>query len=185
MKIVVPTMEHLPGHIAALKTGWSPDTTRGAVAARETLAQIASDPTAFVARQIDREAAGAPVVLPDGSIVPRLPGVVLWLWDGEFCGIIGLRWQHGTEALPPHCLGHIGYAVVPRKRRRGYATLALRQMLPLAKAEGLRYAELTTDVDNIPSQCVIEANGGLLFERFIKPVQYGATPGLRYRIPLA
>ena len=37
-------------------------------------------------------------------------------------GSIGFRWQVGTEALPPHCLGHVGYAVVPWKQRRGYAT---------------------------------------------------------------
>ena len=184
MKIVIPSMEHLPGHIAALETGWSPDNVRGAVAAREALAQIAPDPAGFVARQIDREAKGGPVVLPDGSSVPRLPGLVMWLWDGEFCGIIGLRWQRGTEALPPHCLGHIGYAVVPWKRRHGYATSALRQMLPLARVEGLRHVELTTDPDNTGSRRVIEANGGLLFEHFTKPAQYGGTPGLRYRIPL-
>ena len=63
---------------------------------------------------------------PDGSTAKRLPGFKRWLWDGEFCGSIGLRWQPGTTALPPHCLGHIGYAVVPWKRRRGYATQALR-----------------------------------------------------------
>jgi predicted acetyltransferase len=184
MKIVVPTLVHLPGHIAALETGWSPDTTRGEVAARETLAEIESAPAAFVARQIDREAAGGAIVLPDGSTVPRLPGFVLWMWDGEFCGVIGLRWQRGTEALPPHCLGHIGYAVVPWKRRLGYATEALRQMLPLARAEGLRYAEITTDEVNLASQRVIEANGGVLFERFVKPAAYGGAAGLRYRVAL-
>jgi len=35
------------------------------------------------------------------------------MWDGEFCGQIAFRWQPGTEALPPHCLGHVGYSVVP------------------------------------------------------------------------
>jgi len=65
---------------------------------------------------------------------------------------------------------------------RGYATLALRVMLPRAWDEGLPYVELTTDPDNEASRRVIEANGGRLVERFIKPVQYGSTPGLRYRI---
>jgi hypothetical protein len=31
---------------------------------------------------------------------------------------------------------------------------------------------------------VIEANGGLLVEEFVKPVALGGTPELRYRIPL-
>jgi len=41
------------------------------------------------------------------------------MWDDEFAGSIGFRWQPGTSALPPHCLGHIGYAVVPWKQGRG------------------------------------------------------------------
>ncbi|HEY3663003.1 MAG TPA: GNAT family N-acetyltransferase, partial [Chthoniobacterales bacterium] len=99
-----------------------------------------------------------------------------------FCGSIGLRWQAGTTALPPHCLGHIGYAVVPWKQRLGYATAALRLILPQARAVGLPYVEITTDPDNIPSQRVVQANGGILVEHFIKPVQFGSTPGLRFRI---
>jgi predicted acetyltransferase len=130
----------------------------------------------------DREAKGPPVTLPDGSTAARLPGFKRWLWDGEFCGSIGLRWQPGTTALPPHCLGHIGYAVVPWKQRLGYAKSALRLILPEAKAVGLPYVEITTDPDNIASQRVIEANGGTLVEHFIKPQQFGCKPGLRFRI---
>jgi predicted acetyltransferase len=133
---------------------------------------------------VDREAKGDPIVLADGSSVPRLPGYERWIWDGEFCGRIGFRWQPGTEALPPTCLGHIGYSVVPWKQRRGYATRALRLLLPDARAEGLRYVEITTEPDNLPSQRVIEANGGVLLEPFTKPVGLGGTPGLRYRIHL-
>ena len=106
------------------------------------------------------------------------------MWDGEFCGVIGFRWQLGTEALPPHCLGHIGYAVVPGKRNLGHATAALALTLPLARAEGLRFVEVTTDPDNLASQRTIEKCGGVLFERFTKPAQFGGTPGLRYRIAL-
>ena len=58
--------------------------------------------------------------------------------------MIGLRWQAGTQELPPHCLGHIGYSIVPWKQRLGYATSALAQLLPEARAEGLLYVELTT-----------------------------------------
>ncbi len=108
----------------------------------------------------------------------------MWMWDGEFCGSTSLRWQPGSEALPPHCLGHIGYAVVPWKRWRGYATLALRQMLQHAKAEGLRYVEVTTRVDNEPSQRVILANAGVLDEEFTAPAALGGARHLRYRIQL-
>jgi predicted acetyltransferase len=104
------------------------------------------------------------------------------MWDGEFCGSIGFRWQRGTEALPPYCLGHIGYSVVPWKRRRGYATRALREVLQDAATEGLRYVEITTAPDNVPSRRVIEANGGVLIEEFVTPAALGGKAELRYRV---
>ena len=78
-----------------------------------------------------------------------------------------------------------GYSVVPWKRRRGYATRALRLLLPLARAEGVAYIELTTDADNFASRRVIERNGGTLVERFNKPIEYGGAASLRFRIVLA
>ena len=182
IRLVWPSLTYLPSYVAALKQGWSPDNTRGEVASREELEKIALDPSGFIAGQVDREAKGKPITLPDGSTVARLPGYQRWLWDGEFCGSIGFRWQPGTEALPAHCLGHIGYSVVPWKRSKGYATKALQELLPDAKAEGLAYVEITTDPANIASQRVILANGGVLIERFIKAPQHGGTEGLRFRI---
>ena len=183
IELVWPAAQYLPGYIHALQQGWSPDNLRPQAAAEE-LARIAEDPIRFLAQQIDREAKGPTVILPDGSTVPRLPGYSLWMWDGEFCGAIGFRWQPGTTDLPPYCLGHIGYSVVPWKRRRGYATLALRLLLPKARAEGLAFVELTSDADNIASQRVIEANGGELIERFHKSAETGAGESLRFRILL-
>jgi predicted acetyltransferase len=185
MQLVWPSSEHLASYVAALEKGWSADNVRGAVAAREELAKIEADPSAFLHGLVDREAKGGPITLPDGSVVARIPGFRRWMWDGEFCGSIAMRWQPGTTALPPHCLGHIGYAVVPWKQGRGYATLALRSLLPEARALGLAFVEVTTDPDNVASQRVIEANGGVLYEHFIKPPQFGSVPGLRYRIALA
>src|SRR4051812_35992122 len=130
MRLVWPSERHLPGYIAALQRGWSPDNVRGEAAAREELDKIAEDPARFLEKLVDREARGAAIVLPDGSTVPRLPGYRRWLWDGEFCGSIGFRWQRGSNELPPHCLGHIGFSVVPWKRGKGYATLALKALLP-------------------------------------------------------
>ncbi|HJR58327.1 MAG TPA: GNAT family N-acetyltransferase [Vicinamibacterales bacterium] len=184
MKLVWPAREYLSGYVAALERGWSPDNIRGTVAAQEELARIAADADAFLTSLVDKEGTGDPVTLPDGKTVPRLPGYRRWLWDGEFCGSIGLRWQPGTEALPPYCLGHIGYAVVPWKQGRGYATRALSQVLREARSEGLRFVEITTDPNNVASQRVITANGGVLVEEFVAPAALGGKRHLRYRVHL-
>ena len=183
MQLVWPARDHLAGYIAALESGWSPDNLRPE-AALDELARIAADADAFLASLVDREAVGEPIVFPDGSSVRRLPGYRMWMWDGEFCGSASFRWQPGTEALPPYCLGHIGYAVVPWKRGRGYATRALGELLAHAKVEGLRYVEITTRTDNLASQRVILANGGVLAEEFTAPSALGGHRHLRYRVQL-
>ena len=184
MRLVWPAREHLSSYITALERGWSPDNVRGEAAAREELTRIAVDADRFLASMVDREATGNAITLLDGTRVPRIPGYRRWMWDGEFCGSIGFRWQPGTEALPPYCLGHIGYTVVPWKRQRGYATQALREVLRDAAGEGLRYVELTTEPDNLVSQRVIETNGGVFVEEFTAPPGLGSKRGFRYRIAL-
>ena len=184
MTLVWPSREYLPSYVAALERGWSPDNIRGAVTAQEELRRIAAAPDAFLTSLIDKEGTGPSITLPDGTRVPRLPGYRRWLWDGEFCGSIGLRWQRGTEALPPYCLGHIGYAVVPWKQGPGYATRALHEVLQEARAEGLRYVEITTAPDNAASQRVIQANGGVFIEEFVTPPALGGRREFRYRVTL-
>jgi predicted acetyltransferase len=185
MELVQPTMEHLPSYVAALERGWSSDTQRSAQAAREELERIDRDVHAFVGFLTDPEAKGPPITLPNGNQVARIPGFLLWMWDGEFCGSIGFRWQPGTVELPDYVLGHIGYAVVPWKQRRGHATRALAQMLQYPRNHGLPYVELTTDEDNHASQKVMRANGAVFVERFTKPAIRGGGETLRFRIPLS
>jgi len=183
-RLVKPALEFLPAYKAALERDWSPDNIRGATATREELKKIATDPAAFVAQLDDPQAKGGPIKLPDGSTAPRLPGYRRWMWDDTFCGSIGLRWQPGTSALPPHVLGHIGYAVVPWRRDRGCAKRALGLMLIEARSQGLTYVDITTHPDNAASQAVIRANGGRLVERFREPAVYGGHESLRFRIDL-
>ena len=182
--LVIPASEHLASYRAALSRGWSPDNVRGIDAAHEQLKAIAADPDAFIASLDDPDARGARIALPDGSTVERLPSILRWIWDGEVAGSIGLRWQRGTSLLPAHVLGHIGFAVVPWRRGRGFATAALGQMLNEARRRNLAFVDLTTSPENAASQRVIEANGGTLIGRFAKDSRYGGGDALRWRIAL-
>jgi predicted acetyltransferase len=48
--------------------------------------------------------------------------------------------------------------------------------------DDFEYVELTTDVTNLASQRVIEANGGIRVETFSKPAFHGGAKSYRYRI---
>jgi predicted acetyltransferase len=193
MLLVRPAHEHLASVAAALRSGWSPNTTRPE-AAQEELALIEADADDYLRWMDDPEARGPLVTLADGRQVPRIPGLRRWLWAEDsdapaselqrFIGVISLRWMPGHAPLPPHVLGHVGYAIVPWHAGRGHATAGLKALLPLARAQGLTSIELTTDPDNLASQRVITRNGGVLVEHFDKGPTYGHQPGLRYRITL-
>ena len=116
------------------------------------------------------------------------PGKVLqsefWLVDNlEYIGRAKLRHE-----LNDHLRvfgGHIGYEIRPSRQRQGLGTLMLKLVLEKARAIGLKRVLITCDVENLGSRGVIEANGGVLVERFTKPSQFDNTPGLRYRIALS
>ena len=185
MELVTPTAARLPSFVAALERGWSPRNVDSERARNDTLARATSDPAAFLREFSDGKADGPPIALPDGTFAPRLPDIARWMWDGEFCGLINLRWQPGGEALPPHVLGHVGYTVVPWKRGRGHATAALRGMLPFARAQGLRFIELTTADTNVASIRTIEKAGGILVRTMTGVIHHPPDEIVRlYRIAL-
>jgi predicted acetyltransferase len=110
-------------------------------------------------------------------------------WD-EYVGMLD-RWRHGVDLpadrVPAAFLlaqvgadvvgrvsvrfalnaflhakgGHIGYAVRPAFRGRGYASEMLRQALVVARAEGVDRALVTCDPDNAASARAIARNGGI------------------------
>lgn len=184
LELVRPAREHLPSYLEALRRGWSPDNLRDG-AAQEELDAIARDADAFLAGFEDLEGTGGPIRLPDGTTAPKLPGFRRWIWDGAVtCGSIGARWQEGTAELPPHVLGHVGYAVVPWRRSEGVGTRALAMMLELLRPRGLPYIELTCKPDNAASICIIRNNGGMLVGPFERPAAYGGGIAFRWRIGL-
>ena len=180
LRLVRPAAEHLAQYVAALEAGWSASNINSAAIAAEEMAKIKADPANFLAQLDDPAGLGGPITLSDGRMVPRLPGFRRWMWDGEFCGSIGFRHLPGTSELPDYVLGHIGYGVVPWKRGQGVATRALGLLLAEIAPLAMEYVDLTTDPDNIVSQKVIQAHGGVLIDKF-EAEGYGKTE-LRWRI---
>ncbi|HYF08545.1 MAG TPA: GNAT family N-acetyltransferase [Acetobacteraceae bacterium] len=183
-RIVRPDAAHLPDYADALRRGFEPFTYSGAAAARAHLDAMDRDPAAFLDSLEDPAGRGPPVLLPDGRAVPRLPGFTRFILGDGFCGVIHFRWQTGSTDLPPHVMGHVGYLVAPWRQRQGHARRALGLLLREVTPLGLPWVELTTDPDNRASIRVIEANGGVLAERFTKPPMHGGTEALRFRVAL-
>lgn len=183
MPLIRPDRAHLPSYAEALRSGFEPSTYDGPAIARAHLEAISRDPEAFLDSLENLEGRGT-VTLPDGRMVPRLPGFTRWIVEDGFCGVIHFRWQPGTTDLPPHVLGHIGYLVAPWRRREGHATRALAQLLTQIGQFGLPWVELTADPDNFASMRVIEANGGIPHGRFRKSAAHGGGEAMRFRIPL-
>lgn len=95
--------------------------------------------------------------LPDGYVPAYSLAAVV---DGELVGRTSVRLSL-TDFLASRG-GHIGYAVRPAYRRRGYATEILHQSILLAKRHGIERVLVTCDDANIGSATVIERCGGVL-----------------------
>jgi predicted acetyltransferase len=180
LTLKTPSLALLPDYVAALRSGWSPNTTRDVCA--EQLAAIDADSEAFPRRFLP--GATGTVRLADGRDVPRLPGATYWMWDGAFCGAINYRHVPGTEELPAHVSGHVGYAVVPAKRGQGVAKAALRLLLPILRETGLARVLVTCDETNTASRRVIEANGGV-FDGVAPDPEHPGVMKLRFWLSVA
>lgn len=80
--------------------------------------------------------------------------------DGAIVGRISVRHRLNVELSIRG--GHIGYAVAPALRGRGYATAMVRQALPHCRALGNERVLVTCDDDNAASWRIIERVGGVL-----------------------
>lgn len=83
--------------------------------------------------------------------------------DGEIVGIIDIRHNLDLDFLAQYG-GHIGYAVRPAERRKGYAAEMLRQALDHARGLGLSKVMLGCYSDNTASKRTIEKCGGVFTE---------------------
>jgi hypothetical protein len=103
LMLTPPSLDGIAGYVVALEAGWSPDTTHDV--SGEQLAIYRRDPAALI-DELTRS--GGTIKTASGETVPKLPNRVFWLNDGEFCGLINLRFRPGTDALPPHVNSHVG-----------------------------------------------------------------------------
>ncbi len=176
-----PDLAGLPGYLAALRRGWTPDGDHDPEGAGRLVARVEADPQGFITALSRPEGGGPPVRLDDGRLVPRLAHVRYWIWQGAYCGDFNLRWQPGGSELPPYCDGHVGYAVVPWARGRGLAAAALREATVIARGHGLAWLELSMDAANLASIRTAEAAGARLEGEYMAAEQ-GGVLARRYRL---
>lgn len=96
-----------------------------------------------------------------GLIKGRVPQTRYWLIDkGQYIGSISIRHKLNTKLKKQG--GNIGYRIRPSKRKRGYGKEILRLGLLKTQKLGINKVYIDCDQENIISQKIIEANGGVL-----------------------
>lgn len=176
--LVRAELAFVPSFVEAAREGFSRDNLRPV--SEGEIAQIEREPDWFV-RQVNIPP--HQVVLPDGTLAPRVPSTELWWMDGQtFLGSVGVR--HELNDLLQAWGGHIGYAVRPSAQRQGHASAMLAAGLDYVRANlPLTRVMLTVNEDNLGSIRVIEKNGGVLDAAIDNPWVEGQR-GRRYWIDL-
>ena len=181
MLLRLPDLARLPGFLDALRRGWTPESDNDAALANEVIHRVHDNPDAFIRGLSNPQGGGPMVLLADGTLVPRLAHVRYWIWDDVYCGDVYLRWQPGSNELPPYCDGHVGYAVVPWQRGRGLAAKALQELVSAARGYGLSWLDMSMSSTNIASVRTAEAAGAVFQEEFVA-VEQGGVRSRRYRL---
>ena len=101
-------------------------------------------------------------------------------WDSQMLGMIDVRHSLSVPFLAEYG-GHIGYAVRPTERQKGYATEMLRLALRYCAELGIQTVRLGCYTDNLPSIRTIERCHGRRIEE--KPYLDG-KPMFIYEISL-
>lgn len=104
----------------------------------------------------------------------------LWLVEDAYIGSVNIR--HELTTWLERLGGHIGYAIRPSMRERGYGELICRLALDASRRIGLDRVLITCDEDNTASRVIIERNGGV-FENAV-PQDERPVLKLRYWVDL-
>ncbi|GMU59176.1 MAG: hypothetical protein AMXMBFR34_09390 [Myxococcaceae bacterium] len=113
-----------------------------------------------------------------GEVPPKpghVPRIVRWLVAGpRYLGWVSIRLEL-NESLR-RMGGHVGYAIRPSERRKGYGMLAMQLAMPVVRHLGITRALVTCDETNVASRKIIERNGGALENA----VEFEGTTRLRF-----
>lgn len=121
------------------------------------------------------------IILPNGTLIPRVPSDIYWLVDGEtFIGESGVRYKLNDWLL--QIGGHVGYGIRPAFQRQGYGKQILKLALDVLSDHGIKRALVTCYDRNVGSANIIEANGGVLENLIDDP--RGGGKSRRYWIDL-
>lgn len=152
MKLIEPGMEYADGIRAYrqefLQSGDSMDGTCGL--------KKYEDPREWIAFL---ETMKDPSTVPE-PYVPSTQYLFVREEDGKVVGMINVRHNLNNDHLAL-IGGHIGYSVAPSERRKGYAALMLKTVLPIVKGMGIERALVTCDQINEASRRTILRNGGV------------------------
>lgn len=149
MQLVLPSLKYKESYIKALEDSRNEtgETQLNRPAENQSFEE-------FV-QQLNDNAKG--INLPQGYV----PATMFWLIDkDEVIGRAQIRHELNDYLLKYG--GHIGFYIRPSKRRMGYGTKILELALIEAKKLSISKALITCDDNNVGSQRIIEANGGVL-----------------------
>lgn len=118
---------------------------------------LLGDPTDFPAllSKYNRLASGKD--LPEGAVRSEL---LVAEFEGRIVGRASIRYE--LTGFLRVVGGHIGYAVLPDERRRGFAREILRLSLERLRESGVHKVLVTCSDDNVASRRIIEGAGGIL-----------------------
>lgn len=95
-----------------------------------------------------------------------VPATQYWLIIDGHCYAGDLDLRHRLNESLRRYGGHIGYKIRPSLRRKGYGKLLCKLGIAEARKRGIGDILITCDDDNIGSYKIIEANGGVLQDKF-------------------